>query len=317
MSWQLSQRSRSFLELAGRRWDDPALVRMKTLTRATARGFFGRAGEPLVIAHAADPEALVDLRAAGVSYFIEKTGEAYLAQRRPEASLPPTVRQGQKDDRRNPFAVRASRISRLLLLHSSSRFTVTELSELCQLNESVVSRTVRALADEGFADVRVASHDQRVREVSLRDPAGLLARWDAAWRRERPDFWRLDIGTRSVADTQRVVADTARATSLSFAISGLAAAYRFARAVEPADVLVLVPRATQRRWEESLMARSRATERGLLRLAGVPDAFIFDLVDRENGIDFADPVQVWLDTRAAGERAREASDAIAAKMDWL
>ena len=48
----------------------------------------------------------------------------------------------------------------------------------------------------------------------------------------------------------------------------------------------------------------------------VPDPFILQLTDVLQGLRVADPVQLYLDCRSAGERALEAAEAIRAAMHW-
>lgn len=46
------------------------------------------------------------------------------------------------------------------------------------------------------------------------------------------------------------------------------------------------------------------------------DPFVISLASNRNGIQIADPVQLYLDCRSAGERALEAADAIRVEMGW-
>jgi hypothetical protein len=58
----------------------------------------------------------------------------------------------------------------------------------------------------------------------------------------------------------------------------------------------------------------RAAGRITAQLA--PDPFVLSLATNREGIQVADPVQLYLDCRAAGERALEAADAIRTEMMW-
>ena len=46
------------------------------------------------------------------------------------------------------------------------------------------------------------------------------------------------------------------------------------------------------------------------------DPFVLSLASDRNGIQIADPVQLYLDCRSAGERALEAADSIKTEMRW-
>ena len=113
----------------------------------------------------------------------------------------------------------------------------------------------------------------------------------------------------------RVVADVAE-LSTPYAISGLAGAAFVRRTVEPSEVLLLTTKDGIRRWSELLLADRAPTGQGRLRLTAVEDDFIFRVARPEGNLVIADPVQLWLDTSSSGERAREASEAIAEAMGW-
>jgi hypothetical protein len=46
------------------------------------------------------------------------------------------------------------------------------------------------------------------------------------------------------------------------------------------------------------------------------DPFVLSLASNREGVQVADSVQLYLDCRAAGERALEAADAIRTEMRW-
>ena len=55
---------------------------------------------------------------------------------------------------------------------------------------------------------------------------------------------------------------------------------------------------------------------GRLTMQLTRDPFVLSLASDRNGIQVADPVQLYLDCRSAGEGALEAADAIRAEMRW-
>ena len=52
-----------------------------------------------------------------------------------------------------PFANRASRVPRWLLLHANDQPSFRELATRLELSEAMVSRTMRALADDGLVAI--------------------------------------------------------------------------------------------------------------------------------------------------------------------
>lgn len=287
-----------------------ATEQVEWLTPVWARKLISKLdSQTVVIVHDADDAALSMLRDMNRSYHVQRTGETYIAAHRPEHGVSSTIPRTA-----NPFARRASRIPRFLLLHPQKRFTIKELAELAKVDKSVASRTVTALATEGLIDTTQDPNDERVKLVTVPDPRRLLDAWGHVWRRKRPRAQRFDIGTRNVEDTLRAVAD-AQDPLTPWVISGLAGAALVRRVVDPADVLLLTTAEGFDSWTRRLFA-TRTPDRGLLRVAVVPDDFPFDLARRHSNLLVADPVQLWLDTSIAGERAVEASEAVAKSMGW-
>lgn len=101
-----------------------------------------------------------------------------------------------------------------------------------------------------------------------------------------------------------------------YAVSGVAGASLVRRAVEPADVVVWIRRDDADLWADELMATPSRPALGRVTAQLTPDPFVLSLASKRDGIQVADPVQLYLDCRAAGERALEAADAIRAEMRW-
>ncbi|HEV2773029.1 MAG TPA: helix-turn-helix domain-containing protein [Thermoleophilaceae bacterium] len=218
---------------------------------------------------------------------------------------------------RAPFATKASRVSRWLLLHPRQAFNVRQLARHTNLSEGAVSTTVRELHERLMVEVTRDPDDARARSVRLVEPMQLLNAWERAWelRRVRTTDW--DVGTHNVDDTLRQVREAATLKpSLRWAVGGTAAAARIVRAVEPADVLLWVGKDDLAEWEDLLVPAPGRGRRGTLRLAFAPDPYIFELAETHDQIPVADPVQIYLDTSREGERALEAADAIRRLMRW-
>ena len=290
--------------------------RVRSLTLTHARRLL-HANEPpdLVFAERADEDALIFMRANHRSYVVESSGEAYVAPYSSQLHFDTRFAAPSAAGVRNPFAPRASRVARRLLLDPSESFSVQQLSELTEVDNGHVSRTVATLADRGFVEVTRPQRDERLRLIHLVSPLGLLEDWLQYWRRTQPIAYQLDIGTRSFEETVRAIADAAE-PSTPYAISGLAGASFVRRVVEPTNVLLLTVKTGLERWSELLLARRERQGQGLVRVAAVQDDFIFKLVHLERRVQVADPVQLWLDTATSGERASVASDAIADLMSW-
>lgn len=220
------------------------------------------------------------MRANHRSYVVESSGEAYVAPYSSQVHFDTHFAAPSAAGVRNPFAPRANRVARRLLLDPSESFSVQQLSELTEVDNGHVSRTVATLADRGFVEVTRPQRDERRRLIHLVSPLGLLEDWLQYWRRAQPIAYRLDIGTRSFEETVRAIADAAE-PSTPYAISGLAGAAFVRRVVEPTNVLLLTVKTGLERWSELLLARRERQGRGLARVAAVQDDFIFKLVHLE------------------------------------
>lgn len=219
--------------------------------------------------------------------------------------------------RSDPFATKASRVSRWLLNHASETFSVRELAYKTSLSEGSVSQTVRQLHDRMLIEVARHPQDARVRQIQLEAPGALLDAWARSWERRRLQVVDWDLGSASVARTLDKIRDaSAQAPDLKWAVGGTAGAATIVRAVEPADALVWIERGQLPRWEQLLYPAPGRGRRGTLRLAVAPDPFMLDVSTVRDGLTVADPAQLYLDSVREGERSLEAADAIRRLMDW-
>lgn len=216
---------------------------------------------------------------------------------------------------RSPFAPRASRIARWLLLHPAAEPSFRELSAETDLSESLVSRSARALADDRLIGVTVDARDRRSRRVRVPDSGALLDAFERATRRRtRSSNW--DIGARDPDRALRRLRLTAKKAGLPYAVGGLAGAAMLRRVVEPAEVDTWVARTDYRRWIEELDAAPARPGPGRITFRVLPDPYLFNFSVEKKGLSVADPVQLYLDCRRAGERALEAAEAIRSEMGW-
>jgi DNA-binding MarR family transcriptional regulator len=215
-----------------------------------------------------------------------------------------------------PFATRASRVPSWLLLHAGERPSFRQLSRELELSEAMVSRTVRALADDGLVAIETNPTDARLRLARLRDPARLLDAFERAVAPRRPRRMTWDVGARDAKAAIQALRDAAVQLKVPYAVGGVAGASLIRPAVEPAEVVVWIGRDDADLWAEELMATASRPAAGRITAQLAPDPFVLSLATNREGIQVADPVQLYLDCRAAGERALEAADAIRTEMMW-
>lgn len=295
--------------------------RIDALNAAEARRVLSYASDAenpqLVVFRTASPEAKTLLRNRQVSYAGED-GEWFLFAPPVYVERParrPTVAPPAKAT--SPFAPRASRIPRWLLLHRDESPSLSAIARQVELSEATVSRTARALASEGLVELIADPKDTRVRRLRARNTAGLLEALErSTWpRRTSRQTW--DIGARDAPSAMsRWREATNDVNTAPYAVGGLAGAATVRHVVEPADMLVWLRREDVAGWSDRLLAEPARPGPGRVTIQVTPDPFVLQLASEHDGMKIADPVQLYLDCRLAGERALEAADAIREVMGW-
>jgi hypothetical protein len=293
-------------------------VRHDTLTLAQALDI--QAGDDLIVRfRRASPDAKRTLLERGIHYASDD-GEISVLD--PPIVIRQSASRGRRQTKvgrqdRRPFARKASRVSRWLLLHPRQTFNVRQLARHTNLSEGAVSTTVRELHDRLLVEVMRDPDDARVRLIRAAEPMLLLQAWEREWELQRIRTTDWDIGTNDVGDTLRHVREAASTDpSLKWAVGGTAGAAKIVRSVEPADVLLWVGTNDLADWEEILVPAPGRGRRGTLRLAIAPDPYIFELTETFDEVPVADRVQLYLDTSREGERALEAADALRRVSRW-
>ena len=228
-------------------------ARVKKLSRlTTARAHALLAREPretLVVASTADAAALALLRAEGSRTTSQRRARRTWLREEPDSHRRPQSA--------GPFARRASRIPRYLLLHPTEAFSVSELTKAADVDKSVTSRVLAELARDALVRVETDPVDARARVASLADPRRLLEEWSCVWRRARPASQRFNIGVSTVAETLRAIGDAR--VQAPWAISGVAGAAVVRRAVEPADETRTAPQPMELlEWKKNLFRGARS-----------------------------------------------------------
>jgi DNA-binding transcriptional ArsR family regulator len=262
------------------------------------------------------PQARTLLRDSGIP-FVGEDGEVYLHNPPIHIELSgtgetPRVPPGSRPA---PFAPKASRISRWLLLNAGAEPSFRQLSDVVELSESVVSRTIAALGDLRLVEVEADHRDARVRRVRVPDSGALLsALADSTRGKQRSRTW--DIGARTIEATTRRVRMASRRDHLGYALGGLAGASLFHHVVEPVEAEIWIDRADYARWLDALTPTPARRGPGRLTVSLMPDPYPLSLTSKKGGLLVADPVQLYLDCHRSGERALEAADAIRSEMGW-
>jgi hypothetical protein len=313
-------KARASLSIDGTRVRSFAVRRVEVLTRAGAEELVKeprRSDRPILITfERSSPEARAYLRERRASYAAAD-GEVFLyepplyVERPPRPKIAPVGPPPAA-----PFANRASRVPRWLLLHATEQPSFRKLATRLELSEAIVSRTMRALADDGLVAIASDPADARRRLARLAEPGLLLDAYERAVALRRPRRVTWEIGARDTPDAMNTLRKTARKLSVPYAVGGVAGASLLQLAIEPIDVVVWIRRDDADLWFKALAPITSRPAPGRVTVQLTRDPFVLSLASDRDGIHVADPLQLYLDCRAAGERALEAADAIRSEMHW-
>lgn len=235
----------------------------------------------------------------------------------------------------NYFSRRSSRVARWLLNHPQDEPTVRSLAAELELSESTVSRAVSALARDRFVVIVDHLADGREKRFRLRDGDRLLENWARVRETKHVESVRWDIGTWDVESTidqfvrgSRMLDDQTADPDerMRWCLGGLSGAAFVKKVVEPSSVFVWVDKSQIHKWERQFLPaeQSRRGGDGLLTLWLAEDPFLFSIAtprisDSDDlwgaEVKVADPVQLFLDCRRAGERGLEAAEAMKATLE--
>jgi DNA-binding MarR family transcriptional regulator len=266
-------------------------------------------GRLLFIEHAA-PRALAVLREAGTPY-VTRAGEWHLLDPPGVFVVRPADREAQSSmdpspDR--PLGKGTARIARWLLLHPDDTPTIRGLAHEAKVSEATSSRAIRRLAERDLITVTTAG-DRRRRSVAVRDRGALLDTLadESSWRHARRSTW--EVGAHSVDEALRLIAQAAKDCG-SYAIGELAGAALVRRLVEPATTVLWIPGDDVAAWQDALLAQPARPAPGRITVRVAPDPVVLDWGPGIDGLHVADPVQLYIDCRYAGERAIDAAEAL-------
>jgi hypothetical protein len=196
-----------------------------------------------------------------------------------------------------------------LLLHPDVEdVTISGLAEACQTSAATASRAVAQLAERDLLRVTTAG-DARMRTVTTTDPGGLLDAIadEGPWRRARQTTW--DIGARTTEQALHLIRSATSRADLAYCVGGLAGAAMIEPLVDPAVVTLWVRQADLDAWRRELLAEPARPATGRVTARVAPDPVLLDWSTDLDGLRVADPVQLYIDCRYAGERAIDLAEA--------
>ena len=196
----------------------------------------------------------------------------------------------------NVFAPKSSRITRQLLINPERRFTQREISKETGLDEGLVSRVVKRIEKDGLV-----SRDEEGK-ISVSNPARLLDAWNEVYDFQLHSITKGLIAARSGEDLLKRVTTELSNQKISYAVTGLGAAWLYDRFASFRLMTVYLERIPD-------LNGFRKEESGANLWLIVPnDTGVFTGATMKDGVRCVHPVQAYLDLKAQPERAAEAAE---------
>lgn len=242
-------------------------------------------------------------RQAGVSW-LDLSGNAHITTRRLRILVDGKPNQfAQRGRPSDPFAPKASRITRVLLLHPEVTVSQVELARKADVDKGFVSRIIKRLEQGGFV---AREPDGRIR---VDDPGQLLAAWRASYDFFRHHVIRAVVASRSGPDTLPRVSAALHDAGIRHAVTGLAAAWAYTSFAAYRTATLYVAR--QPDAAAMKLAGAREVSSGANLWLVVPnDDGVFAEERIVNGTSCVSPLQTYLDLKDQPERAEEAAEAL-------
>jgi hypothetical protein len=224
------------------------------------------------------------ISASGLRIFIEGKPNRYKRRGRPSTA----------------FAPKSSRIARWLLMHPDGAFTQREIVRATDMDEGYVSKVVARLDEDDL----IIRNDSGA--IQARDPDLLLDAWKEEYDFVKHDLIRGHVATRSGDVLLKQLANVLNRGSVSYAVTGLAAAWLLDRFA--AFRIVTLYLAEQPTPDVLGELSFREETRGSNVWFVLPnDEGVFHGATSYDDIRCVHPVQVYLDLHAHPERAEEAA----------
>jgi len=196
----------------------------------------------------------------------------------------------------NVFAPKSSRVIRTLLMEPRRAFSQAELVAASGVDRGRVSRLVRRMETMGLLAIDPPGH-------RLRDPSLALEAW-----REAYDFSRHHLleGHVSVREPTELIARLQGSSRLSWALTGLVAAWQYSRFAMYRLISFFVREVPSPKWFDSIGFVAEPRGANVWIISPTDDSvFVGSRVVR--GVPCVHPLQVYLDLKAHPERAAEAA----------
>jgi hypothetical protein len=207
----------------------------------------------------------------------------------------------------DPFSRKSSRVVRTLLTHPGNRWQVQQLAQQAGVSLGLASKVKMSLLEEAYLV-------ERDRLLYLRDPVKLLQAWAA---RYRPPVRPLQLFIPRAAETETRLAAWCRENGVAYALTQLAAAWRYAPMVRYDKSVVYIDRKVESGdYLKGLLGNLDARKVGTganCTLWITDDPAVFTDAREVDGVNVVAPLQLYLDLKALAGRGEDAAEEILEK----
>lgn len=205
----------------------------------------------------------------------------------------------------NPFSKRSSRIVRALLTHPRKGWQVQQLAREADVSLGLVSKVKTTLLEDAYLE-------ERERLLFVRDGVKLLQGWSAEYR---PHVKRVQLfAIPRPNEIEKRLAEWCRANKVTYALTQLAAAWRYSPMVRYDKSVAYIERKLEtdnklKSLLEHLDAKEVETGANCI-LWITDDPAVFTDSKEFDGVKAVSPLQLYLDLMALSGRGQDAAEEV-------
>ena len=202
----------------------------------------------------------------------------------------------------DPFSKKSSRIVRTLLTHPNKGWQVQQLAQQADVSLGLVSKVKTTLLEEAYLE-------ERDRLLFVRDAVKLLQGWSEEYR---PQVRQLQLfALPRLPETEKRFAEWCRANKIAYALTQLAAAWRYSPLVRYDKSVIYIDRKLEtgnklKALLEHIDAREVDTGANCT-LWITDDPAVFTDAKEFDGVNVVSPLQLYLDLKVLPGRGEDAA----------
>lgn len=202
----------------------------------------------------------------------------------------------------NPFAAKASRVARVMLIQPGRAWQVQELAREAKISLGLAFKSKDALIEQGYAE-------EREHGIAVRDPRALLDAWRAAYvsPARRSQYYVMD----DTASAEAAVARWCDQHRADYGLADFSGAWRLAPMVRHKQASICVRESPSSDILASMISAvsAKPVETGSnLAISITSDEAVFFDAREVDGLRVLSPVQLYLDLHAQRGRGEEAGN---------